>query len=153
MFAVGASAVDWLYQEVTGKKGTYGPLGSFAYTPLSPGLSILNQTCAGVSDAYRRHAEGQTDLPETAVEIVASLGRAAETAFPLASAIERVYAASKNTEDVKLWSMVRAQMDEKYAARSLHKNERTEYQKVLHVLFGGFNKAEKEQPQGMKVIR
>jgi len=153
MLYVAASATDWVYQQVVGKKGTYSLPGLMAYTPLAPGLSIIAETCGDISRASYRRAQGEITPEQEATEIAGTLFKIGEIAFPLSTAIEHAYSTSKDVEDVRLWTMVRAELDKKYAGHVLRKSERTSYQAVMHLLFGGFNKAEKKEDDTRRIRR
>ena len=153
MLYIGAKTTDWVYQQVTGKKGAYGAGGLLSYAPGAPGLNMLIQLCDDIGRAIYRNSVGHTTTEQEATEIAGILFKQAEFAFPLSDIIVRLYADSKNVEDVRLWGLVRAALDEEYAQHAFKKNERTGYQAVMHLLFGGFNRAEKKEDDTRRIRR
>jgi hypothetical protein len=145
MLAIGSYTTNWAYEQIMGKKGTYSPLGLAAYSPGAPGLNLIYDTAKEISTAIYLKEQGEKDTKVTALAIVGTLAKQAEFMIPISDAFIRLYANSKNIEDVKLWGMVRSELNRKYAKQVDRKHERTQYEKLMHLMVGGFNKAEKKK--------
>ena len=146
---IGASfGVSLFFSKILGRKD-YDPKSLFGwgYTLLSPGFSTVVGLVSDVQTALRRGEQSGQSVEETAKTVWQTLqARYLDTSIPLASAFTSVYEGAKNQYGVRVMSLVRAMADEDWRERygDFKENDRNVYEKVAHMLWGGFERPTEE---------
>ena len=146
MLVIGTELADSVYEKVTGKKGTYSLTSLLGFRGGAPGLGVIYDTAGEVRRIMADHDNGNKNTAQTVDALCNTLTRNAQIfTGPISDAIVRCYAASNNAENSDLWKIVRTELDKRYAKGRFIKDDRTAYQSVMHVIFGGFEKQEKNK--------
>jgi len=123
-------------------KYAYGLVTFLAYTPLDPGVSIVNEAFGGFSYAVRRYSEGETNEGQFALEAAGSLAQVIDLAVPMSDLFINLYESIGNKEGVRLWRSVNRELRKKMGkdVRPLRTYDRNSYEKALHIFIGGFER-------------
>jgi len=124
---------------ITGEKDTPLP----TYTPLDPGIGMLSDW---MKDIYFVINSEENILTKVTKITFLSASRL-EFLIPLAKEMVNYYEAKNDKANVKFWQLVFISANYKYKRiykKKWSKHNRTDWEKISHVIFGGFEKKEKE---------
>ena len=142
----GMVAADKVYELTIGRKGTYSLSGSLlTYTPGSPGFGIMSETFNDVKRITQMRDEGKLTVQQAADQIAGVIVNKLGQVMPLGVEFTRVHSAMSGVKDQQLWQIVKSEVDQRYAQTHRgRKMNRSDYQQVMHFLFGGFKEPEKK---------
>jgi hypothetical protein len=118
---------------VTGKDS----YGIPSYTPIDPGVSFLANMVDGANQA-RKHG------PSAVANVLA---KNLEFAIPLADEFTNIYESQNDKAGVRFWQLVKIQLNHKYERKykkKWRKTNRSDWEKISHVLFSGGFEVENE---------
>jgi hypothetical protein len=139
-----SAVTKWLIWQVAGKKA-YGFFSTlFDYSPLGPELGkIIDLTDQITRTNYRANQEGW-ELGKTVDKMVGIAVNEMEFFIPATDFMVDLYESINDKEGVRLWSLIKEELLDSYETKTgagWKKNDRTAYEKVMHVLLsGGFEK-------------
>lgn len=149
----GAKSISLLFamSALTGKiiketvgKSAYGLVSTlFHYSPLNPGVGKIKDLFDNINDIqYQSNTEGWS-LQQTANAILSVGGSNLEFLIPAADIYIDIYESTNDARGVSLWKLVKKKAEPAYMRRfgkKFTKADRSNYEAIMHVLTGGFEK-------------
>lgn len=124
--AVWSAIAREIYKKLTGKDS----YGIPSYTPIDPGISMIQNMAEAAAQAQKNGTS------KTIKILAANL----EFAIPLADEMTNIYESKNDKAGVRFWELVAVSLKSKYKSRydkKWRKNNRSDWEKIAHVLFSG----------------
>jgi hypothetical protein len=136
--AAGTALARWMLYKLTGRKS----YGIPSYSPISPGVS---QVAGWMDDINQITAKG-LGLEASAKGVLKVSGDMIEFLIPLSDMYIDLYESQHDKQGVRLWHLIKDMGKTHYKktkGNAWKKNRRSDWQKIMHVLFsGGFEEQE-----------